>query len=163
MIGDFDDFCLWTYAVVDDLCQHLAPWLARSGPAPVCSDSEVLTMALVGECRGWDRETDLLRHWHKHRDLFPFLPSQSRFNRRRRQLAQVCKGVRRALLTVLACAQDRQCVIDSLPVPVLAFHLVPRSPTTSDWKAAGSTFGKVASKKQTIFGYKLHCSLPWAG
>jgi hypothetical protein len=24
------------------------------------------------------------------------------------------------------------------------------------WKASGSTYGKVPSKKQTIFGYKLH-------
>ncbi|MCJ7736869.1 MAG: transposase [Anaerolineae bacterium] len=39
-------------------------------------------------------------------------------------------------------------------MPVVAFHLVPSS--TSDWAAYGATFGKAASKKQTIFGYKLH-------
>lgn len=31
-----------------------------SGPAAECSDSELLTMALVGECRGWAEETVLL-------------------------------------------------------------------------------------------------------
>lgn len=28
--------------------------------------------------------------------------------------------------------------------------------STADWKAYGSTFGKVPSRHQTIFGYKLH-------
>ena len=46
-------------------------------------------------------------------------------------------------------------MIDSLPVPALAFHLVPGSAAKADWLAAGAAFGKVTTKKQTIFGYKL--------
>ena len=60
MIADFDDFCLWMYVVVDTFCQHLAPLVRRPGPAPVCSDSELLTLILVGECRSWNVETELL-------------------------------------------------------------------------------------------------------
>ena len=60
MIDDFDDFCLWTYVVVDEIWQRIAPLFRRPGPAPDCSDSELLTLALVGECRGWIMETDLL-------------------------------------------------------------------------------------------------------
>ena len=48
MITSFDDFCLWMYVVVDDLWQQLAPSFRRPGPEPRCSDSELLTMALVG-------------------------------------------------------------------------------------------------------------------
>jgi len=163
MIDDFDDFCLWTYVVIDDLLARLRPWLRRPGPAPDCSDSELLTLAIAGECRGWDVETELLAHWRAHRDLFPRVPSQSRFNRRRRRLADLLNLVRRALLALLDVAQDRQCVIDSLPVPVMAFHLVPGSAATGDWKAAGATFGKVCTKKQTIFGYKLHLLVTLGG
>lgn len=163
MIRDFDDFCLWTYVVIDEIWQQLAPLFRRPGPAPECSDSELLTLALVGECRGWDVETELLCHWRDHRDLFPRLPSQSRFNRRRRQLADACNLVRRAILGLLDVAQDRQCVIDSLPVPVMAFHLVPGSAATADWKATGAAFGKVTTKKVTIFGYKLHLLLTLGG
>jgi hypothetical protein len=36
----------------------------------------------------------------------------------------------------------------------MAFHTVPTS--RADWKAAGATFGRVTTKRQTIFGYKLH-------
>ena len=69
--------------------------------------------------------------------------------------------IRRILLSWLDLAQDRQCLIDSLPVPVVQFYLVPSS--TGDWKAHGARFGKVPSKKQTIFGYKLHLLVTLGG
>jgi hypothetical protein len=154
MITDFEDFCLWVFVIVDDICQQIAPLLKRPGPAPRCSDSELITMAIVGECRGWDKETEMLSHWREHRDLFPHIPSQSRFNRRRRNLMPVFNLIRQIILSYLDLAQDRQCLIDSLPVPVVQFHLAPAS--KGDWMAHGAAYGKVPSKKQTIFGYKLH-------
>lgn len=161
MIHEFDDFCLWVYTVIDDILQPLAPMLRRPGPAPSCSDSELLAMALIGECRGWDLETELLSHFREHRDLFPRVPSQSRFNRRRRALMPVFQVIRQTLLRTLDVAAQRQCVIDSLPVPVVKFHLVPSS--TGDWQVHGATFGKVSSKKQTMFGYKLHLLVTLGG
>jgi Transposase DDE domain len=154
MIENFDDFCLWVYVIVDDLWREITPLFKRPGPAAECSDSELLTMVLVGECRGWDLETEMLSYWNEHRDLFPYIPCQSRFNRRRRNLTQAFNLIRHALLRLLDWAADRYCVLDSLPVPVVQFHLVPGS--TGDWAAYGADFGKVPSKKITIFGYKLH-------
>ncbi len=156
MIANFEDFSLWMYVTVDDVWQRIAPRYARHGPAPACSDSELITMVLVGECRGWDLETDLVASWQLHRNLFPIIPERSRFNRRRRQLALAINEVRRLVLALLDLAQDRQAAIDSLPVPVLHFHLVPSSPATGLWRSYGAAFGKVSSKQQTIFGYKLH-------
>lgn len=156
MITDFDDFCLWTLVVVDDLCQLLAPYFRRPGPAPACADSELIAMTLIGECCGWSQETDLLYHWRQRLDLFPQVPTQTRYNRRRRQLADQFNLIRRLLLDLLHATEDRQCVLDSLPVPVMAFHLVPGSVAKGGWQAHGATYGRVASKKQTIFGYKLH-------
>ncbi|MGI8913879.1 MAG: hypothetical protein ACR2JY_08910 [Chloroflexota bacterium] len=98
MLDDFDDFCLWTSVVVDEIWQRIAPLFRRPGPAPDCSDIELLTLALVGECRGWARETELLSHWREHRDLFPILPTQSRHNRRRRPLIDAFTLIRRAIL-----------------------------------------------------------------
>lgn len=161
MIDSFDDFCLWMYVVVDDVWQQIAPWFKRPGPAPVCSDSELITLALVGECRGWDEETVMLSQWRAHPDLFKRLPSQSRFNRRRRQLMDGINLIRQVVLSALDMAQEQGCVIDSLPVPVVGFHLVPGS--TGDWAAHGATFGKVSSKHLTIFGYKLHLLITLGG
>src|SRR5215207_1889077 len=155
MITQFEDFCLWMYVAVDELWPRVAPLCRRPGPAPECSDSELVTMVLVGECRGWDEETDLVSAWRARRDLFPVVPERSRFNRRRRALAPAINELRRVTLRLLDLAADRQCAIDSLPVPALKFHLVPGSPAVGAWKAHGAAFGQVTTKKQTIFGYKL--------
>ena len=161
MIDTFDDFCLWMYVIVDDSYKELLPRLKRPGPAAECSDSELLTMALVGECRGWAMETDLLSHWSEHRDLFPVLPTQSRFNRRRRQLMGGLNLLRQHVLGQMDVAVDRQCTIDSLPVAVMGFHLVPGS--SGDWAAYGADYGKCASKKITLYGYKLHLLVTLGG
>ncbi|MDP9371154.1 MAG: IS982 family transposase [Chloroflexota bacterium] len=157
MIAEFDDFCLWMYVIVDELWRQLPPaYKPTSGPEPDCSDSELLTMALVGECRGWAQETELLKNWRERRHLFPVVPERSRFNRRRRGLMHAINAIRQGVLAVLDLAQDRQGAIDSLPVPVLQFHLVPGSPSAGTWRSEGAAFGKVPTKQQTIFGYKLH-------
>lgn len=69
MIADFDDFCVWMYVVIDEIWQQLAPVFRRPGPVPACSDSELITMAIVDECRGWALETDLISHWRASRAL----------------------------------------------------------------------------------------------
>jgi hypothetical protein len=161
MINSFDDFCTWAYVIIDDIWQQIEPLFKRPGPKPICSDSELLTMAIVGECRGWDVETELLSEWKERPHLFRHVPSQSRFNRRRRNLMLAFNLLRQTILKMLDLAEDKQCVIDSLPVPVVQFYLVPGS--TGDWKAHGAAYGKVPSRKETIFGYKLHLLVTMGG
>ena len=159
MIADFDDLCLYVYVLVDEAYRQLAPW--RPGPTPVCSDSELFAMIIVGECKGWDMETELLSEFNVHHDLFPHQPSQSRFNRRRRALQGLLNDIRRIVLGTIDVALDRHGVIDSLPVPVVNFHLAPTA--SRDWLAAGASIGWCASKKQHIFGYKLHLLMTLGG
>ena len=151
MITDFDDLCLWTYVIVDDILIKLAPLLRRPGPCPDCSDSELITMILIGECKGWDIETQLLSEFSQHRHLFPILPCQSRFNRRRRNLGALINQIRQMLLSDIEGAEQKLCIIDSLPIPVMQFHLVTSS--SNDWSCYGADYG-LESTKQTIFGYK---------
>jgi hypothetical protein len=161
MITEFEDFCIWVYVIVDDIWKAMAPFFERPGPPPACSDSELIAMSLIGECRGWHMETDLLSCLREYQHLFPILPSQSRFNRRRRNLMPAMNLIRQVLLRSLDLSQDSQCIIDSLPIPVVQFHLVPSS--TGDWKVCGATFGKCITKKQTIFGYRLHLLISLSG
>lgn len=161
MIAEFEDFCLWVYVVVDDVWEGLGPLFRRPGPEPGCSDSELIAMTVIGECRGWGLETELLASFRERRGLFPIIPSQSRYNRRRRHLAQGFNLVRRAVLALLDLAQDWQCAVDSLPVPVVGFHLAPAC--GREWAINGASFGKVPSKKRTIYGYKLHMLVTLGG
>ena len=119
MITDFDDLCLWTYVIVDDMLIELAPLLRRPGPPPPCGDSELITMILVAECKGWDIETQLLSEFSQHPHLFPILPSQSRLNRRRRHLGAIINQIRQMLLSDIEAASENLCIIDSLPIPVI--------------------------------------------
>jgi len=162
MIPSFEEFCLWTYVLVDECWAGVAPLDRRPGPAPRCSDPELVTMALVGECKGWDEETVLLSEWAAHRDLFPYQPSRTRFNRRRRRLQGAINHLRRALLATLDLARERRCVLDSLPVPVIRFHLVPKG-ARGYWQGHAAGFGRVPSKSITIFGYKLYLLATRAG
>src|SRR5687768_4001145 len=155
MIATFEDFVTWLYVLVDTYWQQVAIHDHRPGPAPRCSDPELVTLLLAGECRGWHTETALVAHWQAYRHLFPHLPERSRLNRRRRALAGAINDLRRVVLASCDLAADRQCAIDSLPIPVMGYHLVRSSTAVADWKAAGAAFGYVASKKAHIFGYKL--------
>ena len=161
MITDFDDFVTWMYVLIDDIWQQIGHLYQRPGPHPDCSDAELITMAIVGECREWDKETNLLGEWAKYPHLFPLLPERSRFNRRRRNLMQAINHIRRITLAVLVVAQDKQCVIDSLPIEVVKFHLAPSS--TGDWDAHGAAFGRCATKKRTIYGYRLNLLITVGG
>src|SRR3954466_14209699 len=115
MLQSFEDFCTWMYVVVDDLDAQIAPLFHRPGPAPQGTDREMLAMALIGECRGWDQENELLSNFRAYRHLFPLPPTHSRFYRRRRQLMQSFPLMRCLVLRMLDVAQDRPCVLDSLP------------------------------------------------
>lgn len=163
IVADFADFCLCAYVLIDDLWETLPAGVKPRGMAGQCSNSELLTMALVEECMGWDQETEAISQWRQHRDLFPHVPHRTRFNRRRRALTDAIVLIRQRLLARLDYALDRQCVIDSLPVPVLGFHLVPGAMSAGMWRAHGADYGKVVTKKQTIFGYKLHLLVTLGG
>jgi hypothetical protein len=99
----------------------------------------------------------MLSYWQEHRDLFPDIPSQSRFNRRRRNLMLAFNLVRHSVLQMLDLAQERQ----GVPIRVVQFYLVPGS--TGDWQAHGATYGKVPARNETIFGYKLHLLITVGG
>lgn len=162
MVVDFEEFCIWMYVLVDDFWQQVpAAAKPQRGPRPACSDRELLTLLLVGECLGWDQETELLAHWQRHRDLFPHLPSRSRLNRRRRALALGLNWLRRLVLRHLDLAGDRQCVIDGLPLPVVKLPYVPGA--SREWAAHAAAYGYVHPTQAPIYGYKLHGLLTLTG
>jgi hypothetical protein len=162
MIADFEDFVTWMYVTIDDVWQHIAPLYARPGAEPTsCSDSELITIAIVSECRGWDRETHLAAEWQPYRHLFPRLPERSRYNRRRRNLMFAINQIRQVIVAGLDVAQDAYGAIDGLPLPVMYFHMAPQR--TRDWDAHGATFGYCASKNETYFGYHLNLVITLGG
>jgi Transposase DDE domain len=165
MITSFADLCTIVFVLVDDLYrQVVAPHDRRPGPRAAFADSEVITVTLVAELLGEDIEATFLAWVREHHlALFPRLPERSRFNRRRRQLPEATNRIRGALMErVLGRLEPEEadlCVIDSLPAPVVGF---PHARGSHRWLGEAS-YGYVASKHLTIYGFKLHLLITHSG
>ena len=165
MIGNFVDLCTYVYVVADEVYREaVAPYDTRPGPRSGFSDSELLTVSIVAELVGLDAETRCLAYLRRnHPDLFPRLPERSRYNRRRRQLAEVTNRVRGAVMArlwgVLEAEGVDRCAIDSVPVPAVGFHQARHE---HRWYGEAA-YGRVASKKQTVYGFKLHLLVSASG
>lgn len=161
-IHTFDDFCLWMYVMIDDWYQQASEVGKRSGPAPTtCSDSELLTMVLVGECVGWQEETELWLQWRRHAELFPKLPSLSRLNRRRRQLAPSLQWLHQFILSRLAWANDPLLLLDGVPLAVVSrAHAAHAS---SEWRVHHASYGYSHTKRLPFFGYYVHLLVTCSG
>jgi len=81
-----EDLFVYVYVLIDDLMRGGAIAVPpRPGPAPACSDAELLAIAVVRHLLGRRSEAGFLaevaRDWGC---LFPVLPHQSEANRRTR-------------------------------------------------------------------------------
>jgi hypothetical protein len=115
-----DTFLVALYVVVDDLYRAVAAphKPRRRGHRPELSDSEVLTLLIVGQWQG-KRERDVLRHAAREwRAYFPRLLHPSAFNRRARDLAGVLTALVPQVATTLGAALAGYHVVDGVPVPL---------------------------------------------
>jgi len=96
--------------------------LRQRGPVPTFGDSEVITIALITETFFHGKEELCVRFIRQyHRDLFPQLVDDTRFNRRRRALVGVTEAVRRISTTWLIEPDDPVRMVDSAPIPVCTY------------------------------------------
>lgn len=165
MIADFTDLCTYLYVLTDEAYREVAaPYDTRPGPEAAFSDSELITLTLAAELVGLATETRFLAYVRRnHRTLFPLLPERSRYNRRRRQLIEVTNRIRSAIMArlwrVLEAEGRDLCVVDSVPVPVVGYHHA-----AGDHRWWGEAdFGRVPSKKQHVYGFKLHLLISHCG
>lgn len=147
------DFLLHVYCLVDDALQALDPGRAR-GPDPTVSDSEVITIELVGEFWGLGTDRALYRHFRAyHRAEFPALARVHRttFARQAANLWHVKQQLHRTLAAGLAGA-DPVWLVDSLPIDACEFaraHFCRRFAGQAD-------FGYCHLRRRTFYGFRLH-------
>ena len=113
-----EDLFVYLYALIDDAIK--AGTIAvppRPGPAPACTDAELLAIAMARHLLGRRSEAGFLaevaRDWGR---LFPLLPHQSEANRRIRWLRGAFEQLR-ALLAGRLPEDDCQ-QIDTSAIPV---------------------------------------------
>ena len=160
---DLDSLIIAVFCLVDDQLAELDPdqRLRQRGPQPRLLDAEVLTVEIVGEYLGLDRERALLDYFRRHwSHYFPALEKVHRttFTRQAANLWKVKERLWQQLLEQTGC-DPSWALVDSFPVAVCRFARAPRARTFR----AEAGFGKDHTIKQTFYGFRLHVRVCWPG
>ena len=145
------------YTQTDDAYQAIIAQrgrpLRRRGPAPAVSDSEIMTQSLIIEVYFQGHEELGYAFIQQYlRPLFPRQLDLDRFNYRRRQLIGVIEQVRRYWREQLLEAEDRFRIVDSAPISLMTYARGSRCESVR----GPEYFGVVTSKKEKVFGLRLH-------
>lgn len=155
-IEDLKDFITVTYVIIDDIYHEVTPTYIkerRNINESILSDSEIITISIVGELLTIDSEKAWLGFCKKNlKDLFPKFSHRTRFNKTRRALHSVIDEIRKELSSMLGYHDKSVRIVDSIPIPVCKFG---RAHFHKSFKV-DSTYGYCASKKETYYGFKLH-------
>jgi len=147
---------VYVYCLVDDAIKaRVLSIPRRPGPAPACTDAELLAIALVRHLLGRRSENgfvaEVRRDWPQ---LFPRLPDQPAVNRRTRWLWGAFEQLRAA--GAAAVPPDPVPQIDTSALPVKHTSRV-RGPDS--WAGPGNDlaarFGRDAAHGEWFYGFRL--------
>jgi hypothetical protein len=159
--ADLDTLATALYVRIDDLLKshpERAPWRPRVGIAPVLSDAEVITLAVLAALLGHTSESHWLRFARARlRRLFPYLPQQPGYNKRLRKLTATIGWLIGVLARETSVWSDDVWIADSTPVEC------GRSRETAQRSelAGFAEYGYCASHSRYFWGLRLHllCTL----
>jgi len=127
--------------------------LRRRGFAPKLTDSEVITMEVVGEFLGLESDLHLWQYFHQHwPSWFPHLGSRTTFAQQAANLWAVKQQLHQRLVIDLGAAADPIHLVDGCPLPVC---VLPRAPRCRSF-AGEADYGYCAAKKQSYYGFHGH-------
>jgi hypothetical protein len=151
-----EELFVYVYVLVHDLMLSRAVVVpGRPGPAPACTDAELLAIAVVRHLLGRRSESGFLaevaRDWGH---LFPVLPHRSEANRRTRWLWGAFEQLR---ITLAARLPEDDCQqVDTSALPVKHPSRV-RGP--DQWTGPGNDlaarFGRDAAHAEWFYGFRL--------
>jgi hypothetical protein len=156
-----DSLATALYVKTDDLVKaspQLAPYRPVVGIAPLLSDAELVTLAVMQAMLGFTSEARWIRHARAHlRHLFPYLPEQSGYNKRLRKAAGLIRQVTRLLAVDTTLWSDDVWVVDSAPVECGRSRETARRSDLAGW----AEYGYCASHSRFFWGLRLHlvCTL----
>jgi len=156
---DLSTFIVSVFCLVDD--QLKGRRIRRRGPTPKLSDSEVLTIEIVGEFLGIDTDKGIHLFFRRHyAEWFPALGEvhRSTFARQAANLWKVKELLWQKLLANTP-HDPTFALADSFPLPACLFA---RAYRCSRFKGEAA-FGKDTLLKQTFYGFRVHVRVCWPG
>jgi hypothetical protein len=158
------DTCIITVLYVIDVAVLRATRgrrLRQRGPQPTLTDSEVLTMEVVGEYLGLEQDSALFAYFRQHyAHCFPALRSLHRttFVRQAANLWRLKERLWQHLLGQVP-HDPTLAIIDRFPLPVCQFARASRCRRFRGEAA----FGKAKRVHQTFYGVRAPFRLEWPG
>lgn len=159
-----DDFIITCFCWIDDMLPSVTQGkkLRQAGPQPTMSDSEVITIEIVGSYLGLSQDQELIEYFGRHyRHFFPALLSIHRttFVRQAANLWAVKERLWMRLRDEVICHDELMGIVDSMPLPVCRFA---RAPWCVRFRGL-ARYGKDHADRQTFYGFRLHLRLGWPG
>jgi len=155
---DLNTFIVSVFCLIDDRIEDRA-FRAR-GPLPKLSDTEVLTIEIVGEFLGLDTDEGIFRYFRRHYgEWFPALGEVHRttFARQAANLWKIKERLWQELLA-LAVHDPAFAICDSMPLPACLFARAYRSALASKGKRPSARI-RCSGEPSTASG----CTLGSAG
>ena len=161
MDADLDTLVTALYVTTDDFLidnpQH-RPWRPKVGITPRLGDAELVTLVVAQALLGFTSEARWLRYARvRLRGLFPYLPTQSGYNKRVRAATGVLRAVIGHLVARTSCAADDVWIVDSTPVECGRSRETAKRSDLAGW----AEYGYCASHSRYFWGLRLHllCTL----
>jgi hypothetical protein len=160
---DLDTLIITWFCWIDEGVKELVGdrRLRQRGPDPVLTDTEVLTMEVVGEYLGLDQDSALFAYFQRH--WSHFLPRLRHLHRTTfvRQATNL-RGLKDRLGQWL---RDRLphdptlAILDSIAIPVCQFTRAPRCQRF----AGEAGYGQDHLTRRDFYGFRLHARICWPG
>jgi hypothetical protein len=149
MHADLDTLCTTVYCTADDLL----PEKPRNARRRV-TDAEVATLCVAQAIMGIPSDRRFLAVARKRlRDLFPELPKQPGFHKRRARLTETIEWLIGVFAAESSGFHDDLLLIDSTPVECARSVETTRRSALAD----GADYGYCASHSRFFWGFRLHC------
>ena len=164
---NLDDFIITCFCTIDEMMPMVLndQRLRARGPAPKLSDSEVITMEIVGSSLSLSQDKELFCSFQRHSmHFFPALRGLHRttFVRQAANLWAIKERLWGWLRDEMVTYDTQLSIVDSVPVPVCRFARAPRAPRCVRFRGE-ARYGKDHADRQTFSGFRLHAQLSWPG
>ena len=156
---DLSTFVVAVFCLIDDRLKGRR--VRQRGPSPKLSDTEVLTIEIVGEFLGMDTDKGIYLFFRRHyAEWFPALCEVHRttFARQAANLWKVKEHLWQDLVALVPHDPSFS-ICDSMPLPACLFA---RAYRCSRFRGEAA-FGKDTLLKQTFYGFRVHVRLCWPG
>ena len=157
-----EEFIITVFCWVEDGFESVTGGvkLRTGGFAPRLSDSEVITLEIVGELLGHDGDEAIWSYFKRHwAAWFPGLRERSTFVRQAANLWRVKQLLHVRLVTELGARAADGHIIDGFPMAVCKLARAVRSPVLK----AEADYGYCAAKREYYYGLKAHLLLDLRG